>query len=53
MLAAVLLILNGRTAWVGRHRNSAVTVLVLVAALVFFLYAGGLEIYDQLFAPPR
>ncbi len=36
-LALVLLILNGRAAWVGgRHRNRPLTTLVLLAVLVFF-----------------
>lgn len=40
LLAVALLILNGRTAWVGRaHRNRPLTVVVLVAVLAFFLYA--------------
>jgi Mn2+/Fe2+ NRAMP family transporter len=40
LLAAALLVLNGRTDWVGRpHRNRPLTVAVLVAILLFFLYA--------------
>jgi Mn2+/Fe2+ NRAMP family transporter len=36
-LALVLLILNGRAAWVGgRHRNHPLTTLVLLAVLAFF-----------------
>ena len=45
LLALVLLILNGRTAWVGRElRNRPLTVAVLVAALLFLLIAGYFEI---------
>jgi hypothetical protein len=40
MLAAVLLILNGRGDWVGeKYKNSWPTVLVLVGTLLFFGYA--------------
>jgi Mn2+/Fe2+ NRAMP family transporter len=40
MLAAVLLVLNGRKTWVGRRfRNSWPTTLVLAGTLAFFLYA--------------
>jgi Mn2+/Fe2+ NRAMP family transporter len=40
MLAVALLILNGRTAWVGRaYRNRPLTIAVLIAVLAFFLYA--------------
>jgi Mn2+/Fe2+ NRAMP family transporter len=40
MLALALLILNGRTQWVGRFRNSWPTAVVLVATLVFFAVFG-------------
>ena len=40
LLAAALLVLNGRPDWIGRaHRNRPLTVAVLVAILLFFLYA--------------
>jgi Mn2+/Fe2+ NRAMP family transporter len=52
LLAAVLIVLNGRAAWVGsRFRNSWLTTLVLAATLAFFAYAGIVEVYEQLFAP--
>jgi len=45
MLAVVLLILNGRVAWVGRaYRNRAATVAVLLFAVAFFGLAGFYEI---------
>jgi amino acid permease len=45
LLAAVLLVLNGRKRWVGaRYVNRPVTVVVLVFALVFFVLVGWLEI---------
>ncbi|MEX2315571.1 MAG: Nramp family divalent metal transporter [Pirellulales bacterium] len=53
MLAVVLLALNGRAAWVGqRYKNSWATTLILVATMLFFAYAGAIELYDTLFAPP-
>jgi Mn2+/Fe2+ NRAMP family transporter len=52
MLAAVLVALNGNATWVGRYRNSRATTVVLVATLLFFLYAGALELHAQLFAAP-
>jgi hypothetical protein len=37
LLALVLLVLNGRSAWVGEaNRNRPVTVAVLVTILIFF-----------------
>jgi hypothetical protein len=36
LLALVLLVLNGRRAWVGEHRNRPVTVALLAATLLFF-----------------
>lgn len=44
MLAAVLLVLNSRTDWVGRDRNSFPTILVLVGTLLFFAYAAFSEL---------
>ena len=50
MLAAVLLVLNGRPDWVGeQNRNSRWTTAALIGALVFFLLAGAVEIRDSLF----
>jgi Mn2+/Fe2+ NRAMP family transporter len=49
MLAAVLLLLNGRARWIGAaHKNSPATTAVLVGAVLFFLLAGGMEISEQL-----
>ena len=40
MLAAALLVLNGRSAWIGRpHRNRLLTTAFLVATVVLFLVA--------------
>lgn len=40
LTALALLILNGRTDWVGRqYRNRPLTVVVLVGVLIFFAYA--------------
>jgi hypothetical protein len=45
ILALALLILNGRSAWVGRQfRNRPLTVTVLVAALAFSLLAAWFEL---------
>jgi Mn2+/Fe2+ NRAMP family transporter len=40
MLALVLLILNGRRAWVGALKNRGLTVAVLLTALIFFAWIG-------------
>lgn len=41
VLAIALLLLNGRSAWVGeRYRNRPATVVVLLATLAFFLWMG-------------
>lgn len=41
LLALVLLVLNGRAAWIGeRHRNRPLTTVVLVAVLLFFSWLG-------------
>jgi hypothetical protein len=54
MLAAVLLILNGRAQWVGaKHKNSLATLIVLVGTLLLFAYAGVMEIQETLFPPTR
>lgn len=54
MLAAVLLILNGRAQWVGaKHKNSPATLIVLVGALLLFALAGVMEIHETLFPPTR
>ena len=40
LLALALLVLNGRSAWVGpAHRNRPLTVLVLIVIVLFFIYA--------------
>ena len=45
LLALALLVLNGRTGFVGReHRNRPVTVAVLVAILLFFAYAAWMTV---------
>jgi Mn2+/Fe2+ NRAMP family transporter len=50
MLAVVLLILNGQSRLVGpRYRNTWLTTLVLLGALLFFLVAAWLEIKTALF----
>lgn len=36
LLAITLLILNGRKSWVGEHTNKPITVVLLIATLVFF-----------------
>ena len=49
MLAAVLLVLNGRVALVGAQlKNSRLTSVVLVAILLFFLTAGFLQVRKKL-----
>ena len=49
LLAIVLLLLNGRSTWVGpRYRNSWLTNLLLLATLAFFLYAGWSSIRTRL-----
>lgn len=49
ILAAVLLLLNGPTAWVGRQfKNSLGTSVVLIAIMMFFLVAGWLEVSHRL-----
>ncbi len=50
LLALTLLLMNNRTAWVGREfRNGWLTNLVLVATLVFFAYIAGDTVYAKLF----
>ena len=49
MIAAALLLLNGRAAWVGRaNRNRPWTVLTLVGILWFFAWIGGPRILSAL-----
>jgi Mn2+/Fe2+ NRAMP family transporter len=49
MLAAALLLLNGRAEWIGaRYKNSWWTTAVLVGALAFFVLAAVVEIRDSL-----
>ena len=43
MLAVVLLILNGRRAWVGEFVNKPITIMALLSALVFFGVMAGLK----------
>lgn len=45
LLAIALLILNGKRAWVGSHTNHPLTILVLLATLVFFGTMAGLKLY--------
>jgi Mn2+/Fe2+ NRAMP family transporter len=48
LLAIVLLLLNGRSTWVGsRHKNSLATNLLLLVTLLFFLWAGWLQIRSK------
>jgi Mn2+/Fe2+ NRAMP family transporter len=50
MLAAVLLVLNGRSALVGtKFRNRLTTSIALLAILVFFLRVGGPPIWSAVF----
>jgi len=48
LLALTLLLLNGRRQWVGAMRNRPVTVLVLLAAMSFFVVAGVMEVAQRL-----
>ena len=49
MVAVALLVLNGRTAWVGRQmRNRRLTGVVLAATLLLFLVFGFLELRKKL-----
>lgn len=49
MLALTLLLLNGRTQWIGvQHRNRLSTTLILIFILLFFIMAGGLSIWKIL-----
>ena len=51
LLAAALLILNGRADLVGeRYRNSLLVRILLAGALLFFLIAGGFQIHRKLFS---
>ena len=48
MLAVALLVLNGRTRWVGRERrNRPVTIVVLIAVLLLSLAAGVLQVRSR------
>ncbi len=47
MLAIVLLLLNGRRAWVGAHRNSAVMSVVLGLTLLLAIVAAVVEIRSR------
>jgi Mn2+/Fe2+ NRAMP family transporter len=49
MLALTLLLLNGRTKWIGEpYRNHPLTTMILIFILFFFLMAGGLTIQKNL-----
>ena len=49
MLALALLLLNGRSQWVGReYRNSVWTSLLLAATLAVFAWVGWYEIRKEL-----
>ncbi len=49
MLALVLIILNGRVAWVGENmKNRPITTLFLAGVLLFFLYTGGPALYNAI-----
>ncbi len=49
-IACALLFLNGKRSLVGdKHRNRWITVLILVATLVFFLVAGWLQVLKKFF----
>jgi hypothetical protein len=53
LLAIALLLLNGHTKWVGaRYKNKVWTSLVLLAALLFFVLAGCLQIRSKLAEKP-
>ncbi len=52
LLAIALLLLNGHKEWVGsRYKNKLWTSLVLIAALLFFILAGCLQIRSKLDKP--
>lgn len=45
LLAAALLIMNGRSTWVGqRHRNGRLTTGLLMVVLLFFIWAGYMKL---------
>ncbi len=43
MLAVVLLVLNGRRAWMGQFVNRPITIIALLSTLVFFVVMAGLK----------
>ena len=50
LLALALLILNGRQKYIGsNHRNSPVTIVILIASLLFFIVAGWFNIRYRVF----
>jgi Mn2+/Fe2+ NRAMP family transporter len=52
MLAAVLLVLNSQSRWVGeQYKNSRTTTAVLAGAMLLFLLVGAIELRDNLLAP--
>ncbi len=51
VVALVLILLNGRSDWVGKGlKNSWLTVLFLTGVILFFMYTGGPAIYRSLLA---
>lgn len=52
MLAIVLLVLNGRTAWVGQYKNSWSTALILICTMLFFAFAGAIDLSDRFLPSP-
>jgi hypothetical protein len=44
MLALILLILNGRRAWVGALKNQGLTTVILLITLIFFAWIGYVKI---------
>lgn len=51
LAVVVLLLLNGRSAWVGRlHRNRLTTTLFLIAVVLFFLVCAGVVVKAKYFA---
>lgn len=47
MLAVVLLVLNGRRAWMGEYRNKPATVIVLALTVALALVAGYLQVRSK------
>ena len=47
LLALLLVVMNGRVAWVGPHRNGPVAVMLLTGALVLSVAAGWLKLTGE------